>query len=279
VDALHAERLRVGSIVITFFGDAVVPRGGEVWLGVVAALMERLRIAPGTLGAAMSRLTAEDWLVREKRGRRSHYRLADAGKDAFDEAARRIYALDPPAWTGRWTIRFCPDADPEAFSRAGFGQLGPELFARPEEAPERPAPAAVRFDSASAPGALAALAARAYPFEAAETRNAAFLDAFAPLGAALDAHPDPDPVDAIAARTLILHAFRRVVLKDPRLPPEVVPEDSARARARALVGRLYRRLLAPSEAWLDGWSEAGLTSPNDRFYARFGGLPRLARDA
>ena len=44
IDSLHARgRLRVWSLVITVFGDAVAPRGGRVALSVLQDLMARLR--------------------------------------------------------------------------------------------------------------------------------------------------------------------------------------------------------------------------------------------
>ena len=44
------------------------------------------------------------------------------------------------------------------------------------------------------------------------------------------------------ARTLLVHAFRAVVLRDPRLPAEALPGDWPEAPARALFARLYGEL-------------------------------------
>ena len=105
VGAHHAAgRLRVWSLVITFFGDAIVPRGGIVWLGAIQAIMERLGIEAGALRTSMSRLTADGWLVRVRRGRRSYYRLAGDGGATFARASARIYAAGPPGWSGQWTL-------------------------------------------------------------------------------------------------------------------------------------------------------------------------------
>lgn len=282
IEALHQERLRVWSIVITFFGDAVVPRGGEVWLSVVSALMDRLAISSGTLGAAMSRLTAENWLVRVKDGRRSRYQLAEAGKQAFEEAAQRIYGLDGSRWTGAWSVWVLGEADGQtasAWRARGFGQLGPTTFVRAEEAPERPvpqAPSATRVLAVPHPAHPVGVAEQAWPIADAESRNAGFIQAFAPLEKALEGGEPLGPEDAMAARTLLIHAFRRVSLRDPRLPPNAIPTESARTRARELTGNIYRKLLERSEAWLDAHAEGGLEPPEPQFYERFGGLQRLS---
>jgi phenylacetic acid degradation operon negative regulatory protein len=60
-----------------------------------------------------------------------------------------------------------------------------------------------------------------------------------------------DPAAALRARLILIHEFRRVALRDPGLPDSLLPRDWPGARARREVADLYRRLLAPSEAWLD----------------------------
>ncbi|MET0169130.1 MAG: phenylacetic acid degradation protein, partial [Aliihoeflea sp.] len=65
IDRLHQRgRLRVGSLVVTMFGDAIAPRGGRVALGVLQDLMGRLRVEPGALRTAMSRLASDGWVIR-----------------------------------------------------------------------------------------------------------------------------------------------------------------------------------------------------------------------
>lgn len=277
IDRLHERRLRVWSIVITFFGDAVVPRGGQVWLSVVGALMERLRVNPGTLGAAMSRLTAERWLVRERVGRRTRYRLDDAGKLAFEEAARRVYGLDDADWADSWTIRVAePGSDPERWRASGFGALGPDLYLRPERIHPLPAPEAIALPIRPDPAASSTLAARAFPLDESEARHVRLREAMTPLRTALEAGAPLDPVDAIAARTLLVHAYRRVILREVPLPASALPAGSARRTNRTWVGELYRALVPASEAWLDqpvgAPEDAGLPRCDPGFRRRFGGL-------
>ncbi len=276
--ALRAERLRVGSLVITFFGDAVVPRGGEVWLGTIARLLDRLEVPPGTLGAAMSRLTAEGWLSRHKRGRHSHYRLAEGRREAFEAAARRVYGLEEPTWTGTYTLLF--SSGDAAARAAGFGRIEDGIFVRAEEDPPHPVPlpaGATGFSAVPLKGSnLAALVRRAFDLDAADHRSARFVAEFSPLSEALarsaEAGAAIEPEDAMLARTLLVHGFRRLVLEDPRLPPEAEgPPAGPRAEARRLVRRAYAALLAPSEAWLDQVRD--LSPPDDAFFQRFGGLP------
>src|SRR5258705_3482124 len=58
VEQLKREPSRTGSIVITVFGDAIVPRGGSVWLGTLLEFFKGLDIDSGVVRTAMSRLSA-----------------------------------------------------------------------------------------------------------------------------------------------------------------------------------------------------------------------------
>ena len=53
IDQLKREPSRTGSIVITVFGDAIVPRGGSVWLGTLLEFFETLDIDSGVVRTAM----------------------------------------------------------------------------------------------------------------------------------------------------------------------------------------------------------------------------------
>ena len=83
IQQLKREPSRTGSIVITVFGDAIVPRGGSVWLGTLLEFFEKLDIDASVVRTAMSRLTADGWFERNKFGRNSFYRLVQSGPADF----------------------------------------------------------------------------------------------------------------------------------------------------------------------------------------------------
>ncbi len=288
IDRLHRrERLRVWSIVITVYGDAVVPRGGVLWLGALQELLERLRIEPGALRAAMSRLASDRWLSREKRGRRSYYALSETGNRSFALATQRIYAAGPVEWDGGWTICVAPeeagearDARRKALRELGFGTLGPTVFCRPDtqDAPDASdflADAVVFSAKAPASEYLPPLTSAAWPLEETGEAYDEIVQVFSPLLASLEAGAQLDPLAAMAARTLLIHDFRRTALKDPLLPALLLPEDWAGGKARETVADLYRLLLPQSDAWLeacDGAPDGILPKNSEGFRDRFGGL-------
>ena len=58
--------------------------------------------------------------------------------------------------------------------------------------------------------------------------------------AAFDAAPSPSPLQAFVVRTLLVHEYRRVRLRDPQLPTELLPDDWPGAQAYALCRDFYR---------------------------------------
>ena len=81
--------------------------------------------------------------------------------------------------------------------------------------------------------------------------------------------------DAFTARILLIHHYRRVVLRDPLLPYQLLPKDWPGRAARRLCGEIYRGLLSPSEQWLDDHAtneDGPLPKPNGAVARRFEGV-------
>ncbi len=268
IDGFHAqERLRIWSLVITVFGDAVLPRGGEIWLGSLQQLMQRMRVEANALRAAMSRLTADGWLTRSKVGRKSYYRLAPAGEAEFAAGTEKIYTPQYPSVSDVWTIVVLTgeaggerDARRAALRAGGFGSLSPTTFVRPGRPPRVGLPDSggelvfeSRLDNGDAPTSLIA---NAWPMDTIEASYVRLIDFFSPLADTLAAGAQPDPLSAMAARSLLIHNFRRAALRDPHFPPTLRPADWKGDAARQLVSMIYRHLAEPSERWLDGCPDA-----------------------
>jgi len=264
IDGFHAqERLRIWSLVITIFGDAVQPRGGEFWLGSLQGLMQRLRVEPNALRAAMSRLTADGWLTRLRVGRKSFYRLAQAGEAEFAAGTRKIYAPKPHDAADEWTIialtaeaGVARDARRAQLRSDGFGVLSPTVFIRPGTNHVVPAATPDNGETMfvghlAGASDMEALIRHAWPVEAIEASYRILVDAFTPLARTLRAGAMPDPLSAMAARSLLIHNFRRAALRDPQFPAPFRPSGWTGDAARALAADIYRDLARPSEAWLD----------------------------
>ena len=258
LDQLRSEPSRLWSIVITVYGDAIVPRGGSVWLGTLTRFFETLGTGEGAVRTAMSRLAADGWLTRSRVGRNSFYRLADKGRDTFEAATEHIY--NPPIlpWSGAFELAILShtgerDAGRAALQQAGFGTPSPGLWLAPKgvSLPLGAAEGALRLSASTDDATAARLAASAWPLARTAEGYLRFMGLFAPLAARLEAGEQLSATDGFAARILLIHAYRRVILRDPILPPPLLPADWPGQDARKLCGTIYHAVLGPSEAWLD----------------------------
>ncbi len=77
-------------------------------------------------------------------------------------------------------------------------------------------------------------------------------------------------------RTLLIDKYRRILLTELELPPELVPEDCLSHQARAVTEKLYKLICIPAEDFFMRISESanGVLPPVDKeYFTRFGGLP------
>lgn len=271
--------MRAGSLIITLYGDAIVPRGGGLWLGSLSDIMALFGIDAGHVRTAISRLTADGWLEREKAGRNSYYRLSRREEGSFIAATQRIYFAHAPAFDGRLRLALLgPGVDDRsaarpALERAGFAALTPTTYvAFADPSPPLPDTEGVFVLHADAADDVHALAAAAWKLAPLAAAYRSFIDRFAPLEKALTQDKPPTGADALIARVLLIHEFRRIVLRDPGLPAALLPADWPGAAARALAGRIYRRLVTESEAFLSAKAQdrkGPLPAPETGFKKRF----------
>ena len=279
IEQLKREPSRTGSIVITLFGDAIVPRGGSVWLGTLLAFFDTIDIDSGVVRTAMSRLAADGWLERNKVGRNSFYRLADKGRLTFDAAVKHVYNPQSPDWTGRFELLLIAnsgdrEASREALQEAGFGSPLPGVWIAPSGVPvPQVAARAIRLEVSAEDDSGRRLLSASWPLHRTADAYLKFMKTFEPLRGWIGRRERLSDADAITARILMIHYYRRVVLHDPLLPVALLPADWPGMAARQLCREIYRGLLSASEQWLDrhGSSENGhLPAAGAELGQRFG---------
>ncbi|HEY2818574.1 MAG TPA: phenylacetic acid degradation operon negative regulatory protein PaaX [Casimicrobiaceae bacterium] len=297
--SLASDPPRARSLIVTVWGDALEPHGGVVWLAGLICLMASFGMNERLVRTSVFRLVKDGWLSGESYGRRSRYRLTTDGARRFEQAHHRIYAMPDPHWDSDWEIVLAPSDAGNAAARAklrddlawgGFGVFGTGVYARPRHG-DSVLPTILSAlglsssalvlrgqDDASLGGvSLAAsvhaawnIAALAADYRRFLTRFGRVIDAFRARGAL-----PGDPEQCFIVRTLLMHAFRRLLLRDPRLPPALLPLDWPGAAAFALCRDFYRLTHKRAEMHLaatlslDG---APLPPANAQFYRRFGGL-------
>jgi phenylacetic acid degradation operon negative regulatory protein len=94
------------------------------------------------------------------------------------------------------------------------------------------------------------LLSESWPLERTAEAYRRFMKSFEPLRAWV-ARDKLSDIEALTARVLLIHQYRRVVLRDPLLPAALLPRDWPGRAARQLCGEIYRGVLPASEQWLD----------------------------
>ena len=229
IEQLKREPSRTGSIVITVFGDAIVPRGGSVWLGTLLEFFETLDIDSGVVRTAMSRLASDGWLERNKVGRNSFYRLVKKGRQTFDAATRHIYDPPPSDWTGRFELLLIGaaedrDASREALKNAGFGSPLPGVWVAPSGVPvPEEAARAIRLEVSAEDDSGRRLLSESWPLDRTADAYLKFMKTFEPLRGWIDRR-----------ETLVGHRrLHRADSADPPLPAGGAARSAVADRAAA----------------------------------------------
>ncbi len=295
------------SVIVTIYGDSISHHGGSAWLGSIIKLAAPLGLNERVVRTSVFRLAKEDWLVADQVGRRSYYRLTEAGRHRFDTAHSRIYHHASRPWDGHWTFVIVDFAVLKGKSGEalrsdlrwqGFGQLttGVMLHPDPDKAALRQAlidadaskqalvmhAAAETAAPPAPPAAVRGLVDRCWDLQRLAADYAVFLDMFRPVWQALHNATQLDPETCFVVRTLLMHSYRRVLLRDPKLPDELLEANWPGASARLLCRNLYRLVQAAAErhvlAQLET-ADGAVPAAHPSYFVRFGGLEGAAAAA
>jgi len=285
--------LRAGSLITTVFGDSIAPRGGAVWLGSLIRAMAEFGVSERLVRTSVFRLAKDGWLQSTQVGRRSFYSLTDDGREKFKAATHRIYGEPVTGWDGEWCLLLLSNLDAQCKELVrrecawlGFGALSANALAHP--APDTAdlditlqrlgvnedvvvmSGRVVRSDRA-----MRKLARSAWSLDDIDIRYESFVSMFRPLIGALQKDPEVMPRTAFVARTLLIQEYRKVLLRDPQLPVELLPAGWHGTAAYQLCRHLYRSLYIAADAYLSGAMETAvgpLPPPSKLYVQRFGGL-------
>ena len=206
--------------------------------------------------------------------------LRASGHRTFEAATRHIYDPPPSDWSGRFELllssarqeprRFPRGAEKCRIRQSASGRLGSTLGrARSRRRPL----SAIRLEVSAEDASGRRLLPKAGHSIAPADAYLKFMKSFEPLRGWLGRRARLSEPEAFTARVLLIHHYRRVVLRDPLLPSALLPADWPGRAARELCGEIYRGLLPASEQWLDrhASNEGGpLPAPGVELGRRFG---------
>ncbi|MCW8307654.1 PaaX family transcriptional regulator [Acidiphilium sp. PA] len=250
---LQEQPSHTGSLIMTLMGDAIMPRGGTVALSTILDLCAGLDIGSGVVRTAVSRLAADGWLVASRQSRSSFYGIGPARRGEFVRAARHIFGPSRRPQVKQLSLILLEAGEAREPLRNRLTRLGFVAWQGVMIAPERPLPPSVAANvlavtATATDDTIMRLATKAWRLEGLAALYTDFIESFGPIAEIAAAFT---PRDAMLARTLIIHDYRRIMLRDPRLPVAFLPSPWIGAGARRLCAAIYAALRPASERWLD----------------------------
>ncbi len=233
---------KVWSLIVSVMGDMAAAPGAAISGACLAEILAPVGVRPEALRVALHRLRKDGWIHSDKRGRTSHHSLTTSGLAQTRAAAPRIYA-PAPVYDGPWHLFW---ANPE---HAGSPPAGAIKLGRGVYLGQGAKPAAEGFLclSGAQPKVPDWLCDQLGP----EPLVQGYEDlarALQTVAQSLGAQPDLSLPQTACLRMLIVHYWRRNLLKHPDLPAAFFPpnwqENTCRQQVVALLGLLPKPALA-----------------------------------
>jgi len=272
---LEATPSRTPSLLMTLFGDTVAAHGVEIWLGSLVRLLEPLGISERLVRTSVYRLAQDNWIEGVKSGRRSYYRLTAFTKAEVLHSDQRIYYPSERQWDGQWRLVFTGTRGirtdqrshlHKRLTRMGFGVIAPNVYGHPTAPVETvwntfadmgiaERVVVMRAENSDQTHGLGTreMARQCFNLETLEQEYKNFIERYGPLATAIEKGAETsglEPGQCFALRTLLIHHYRRILLRDPDLPAPLLPDHWIGEEARRLCGYLYRAMLSESEKFV-----------------------------
>ncbi len=241
-----AEAPRAPAFIVTLYGDVVEPRGGMLWMGTLIECCAAHGLNESLVRTAVSRLVGSGRLEGVRIGRKSYYRLSDAARDEFRDAARLLFS--PPPAPEDWLLCLSDglrEADlPEAWAR-----LSPNVAIAPNREDVVPLEGVLmRAKQLEGHGDLRTLARERWGLEDVAAAYERFVNRHSGLIDRIADGAPLSPAESLALRLRLVHDYRHAALSDPRLPRAAWPTEWPAEWARKLFVRAYLGLSDQADA-------------------------------
>lgn len=296
-DFIANESLSGTSLIMTVFGDCIYHHGGIISLASLIQLMDVFGFNERSVRTAVFRLVQNGWLVSEKIGRTSYYRVTESSRQRFVQADAKIYNFNHVDWDQKWDLILLSSLDLEnklvlkkELEWIGFATIASNVMAYPgcdhlklqnlllnlnmtDQVVIFKAEA-LQLWQESYPTVKRMVEAN-WPIQELHSRYEKFIRDFREFLNLIESTDDLDAVQAFQLRILLIHQFRRILLKDPDLPSELLPSNWLSLNARNLSSNLYQMVVSAGEDFfmeIARTSEGSMPPIHPQFYKRFGGL-------
>lgn len=251
------------SALFDLYGDHLRAREdayrGQAPIAAVVRMLAPLGVQAPAVRTAVSRMVRQGWLTAVRLPAGPGYALTPRAVRRLDEAAERIYRTARQDWDGTWHLLVVTPptgrSDRERLHAQlqflGYAGIGGATWLSPRPAPELDgslAEASARAErfTAAHDGDSQALIARAWDLDGLARAYTRFLDeAVVPAVGCSDE-------EAFAARSALVHDWRKFLFVDPGLPAALLPPDWPGTKAAAWFDAEADRLLPAARRFVDG---------------------------
>lgn len=258
---------RTQDLIFTLYGDYIVPRGSEVWIGNIITLMDGLNTSAQAVRSTLSRMTRKGWLRSRREGRHSFYATTPQAEALLAEGARRIYQPRHDPWDGCWYILTYTIPENQRHLRhrlrqrliwLGFGRLGPATWVSPRNMQPEVAQIATNLGISTQVDLFQGeylgfsdareLVSRCWDLQQLNQAYREFITRHQPDWEQCLKRLNDGSLNryrAFRQRFLLVHEYRSFPYVDPNLPPELLPGDWLGDEAVQLF-QTYASALAPA---------------------------------
>ncbi|WP_159980426.1 PaaX family transcriptional regulator C-terminal domain-containing protein [Roseobacter cerasinus] len=227
---------RVWSLLVTVFGELAQDKAAQLSGETLRQFMEIVGIKPEATRVALHRLRKDGWLNSQKDGRRSNYFLTSKGREESIKASPRIYsetALADKAWLVMQNV-----GEPVGAQKEPGVWITGHMRLTGVQPDEQDAFVIELGQTNELPDWMRGRLCDASLLE----QSRALADTLKDLDDWLAQEPQLDEFPREVLRVLVVHSWRRIALKAPRLPDDLFLKPWAGPDCRRLVSQIRKRL-------------------------------------
>lgn len=261
------------SMILTIYGDYIRHYGNKIWIGSLIRLMKVFGHNEQSVRVSVSRMTKQGLLQSEKKGNKSFYELTERGVSRVNEAARRIYKLDPHDWDGKWRIimynipeekRQLRDELRKELQWSGFGNLSNGCWISPNNFEKEVNLLISKYQMSEyihlflsehkGPQADLDLVDKCWPLHEIEEKYEEFIDQYSKkfiIHQSIIQSGEMSDEECFMERSLLVHEYRKFLFIDPYLPKELLPERWNGNHAALLFSQYYKMLAEPASRFFE----------------------------
>lgn len=248
-------------MIVTIFGDAVLPYGEFVRLTSLLEITSSIGIDDGAVRVAVHRLEKDGWLKKRKVGRNVLYALSKAGEEESRTAGKLIYGFDQPLAPSVLQMLIMADGPGRAEVREKLLQNGWGLIAANivltsgtkeqlsalNRLPKNDSHYLVPLDVGNQD--VQRLCSKAWLLDSLNNEYANYVCLYGAIAEEMRSGRTLVKPDALILRILMIHDYRRLILKDPHLASGYLPKNWQGKQTRNIVSGTYSALKLQTKDW------------------------------